>query len=264
MSEDFLKNIIEHKRGLLKNKKAFFEPLKKKIKKEKFNKYGLFKNAIAKAGQMNLIAELKKSSPSAGVICPAYDLLKIARIYAENGAAALSILTEEKYFLGKPADIKRVSGNLHLPILTKDFIIDEVQIYEAFYNGASAVLLIVAILNDNELKTLLGIASELDLDALVEVHDEKELERALKAKAELIGVNNRNLDTLEVDLSTCHKLIPKIPKGKVIVAESGLKSHQDIAALEKLGAHAVLIGETFLRAEDIGKKMREVMYGYSG
>ena len=159
--------------------------------------------------------------------------------------------------------LRTVSENFSVPVLTKDFIIDEVQIYEALTLGASAVLLIAAISTDEELKHLLGITKHLDLDALVEVHDEKELGRALSAGAEIIGVNHRDLHTFTVDLKVSERLIPKIPKDKVIVAESGIKSHDEVKMLKGLGVHAVLIGETFLENADIGKKVKEVMEGKS-
>ena len=261
MSDNFLDKIIAEKKGLLKNRKVFFAQFEKNLKKEKLNRYKIFKQVISKPGEIHLIAEIKKASPSVGLIRENFDLLSLAKVYADSGAAALSILTEEKYFLGKPAYIRTVSDKFNLPILAKDFIIDEVQIFEAFYNGASAILLIVAILTDARLKKLMTAAAQLDMDCLVEVHDEKELARALKAKAEIIGINNRNLKTLDVNLDVCRRLIPKIPKGKVIVAESGLKTHQEIMTLKELGAHAVLIGEVFMKATDMGKKIREVIHG---
>ena len=261
MSADFLKEIVEYKRSLLHEKKAFFASLKKKIKDDKFSRYRLFKDAISHPGQINLIAEIKKASPSRGNICEKFDLLKIAEVYVKNGAAALSVLTEDKFFLGKVPYMRRVSEHVRVPVLAKDFFIDEVQIYEAFYYQASCILLIVAILKDDEIKHLMDVASRLDLDCLVEVHDERELDRAIKAGAEIIGINNRDLHSFEVDFRTCERLIPRIPKDKIIVAESGLKTHEEIKILKSLGAHAVLIGETFLQAPDIAKKIQEVMYG---
>jgi len=261
MSADFLQKIVEHKRQLLKEKQPFLASLKKKIIGNKLTSYGLFKKAISKPGQMNLIAEIKKASPSQGIIRKDFDVMGLARIYVDNGAAAISILTEEKFFLGKPPYIRQVSDHFAVPLLTKDFIIDEVQIYEAFYLGTSAILLIVAILTDEEIKHLMAVARSLDLDCLVEAHDERELERALKADAEIIGINNRDLHTFEVDIKTSEKLIPKIPPGKIIVAESGIKTHAEVQLLQNLGAHAVLIGETFLREADVASKIREVMYG---
>lgn len=261
MAPDFLKTIVAYKRKLLKEKQPFYTALKTKVETEPFTRYRLFKQIIAKPGKINLIAEIKKASPSQGIIRPDFDVMALARDYAAAGADAFSVLTEEKFFLGKPPFIRQVSENFVLPVLTKDFIIDELQIYETFLFGTSAILLIVAILTDGELKHLMSTAHHLDLDCLVEVHDQKELERALKADAEIIGINNRDLHTFEVDVATSEKLIPMIPKDKVIVAESGIKSYEEIRRLKAAGANAVLIGETFLRAHDVGQKVREVMHG---
>ncbi len=254
----FLEKILDHKRSLVEKRKDFFSSLKEKVNQAP---RGIFKEAISQAGQINLIAEIKKASPSAGVIREDFDLLKIAKIYIEHHVAALSVLTEEKYFLGQPEFIKQITEKCKVPVLTKDFIIDEGQIYEARLNGASAVLLIVAILEDSVLKHLMAVAASLGLDCLVEVHDDEELKRALDCGAEIIGINNRDLKTLKVDLKTSERLIPKIPKGKVIVVESGLQARNDVEKFKKLGAHAVLIGETFMRSKDIGQKVDEVM-GY--
>jgi indole-3-glycerol phosphate synthase len=256
---DFLNNILGHKRQIIKKKEAFFSSLKKDRDKVTHTRYQLFKRMISARGQINLIAEIKKASPSKGVIRDNFDLLDIAKVYEQSKAAAISILTEDKYFLGKPEYIKKVTAQSHVPVLAKDFFIDEGQIYEAWYNGASAVLLIVTILDEGQLKSLLQIAASLDIDCLVEVHDEEELEKALGVGAEIIGVNNRNLLTFEVDTRTCANIIPNIPKDKVIVAESGIHTPEDIDKLRELGAHAVLIGETFMRAEDIGNKIQEIM-----
>ena len=263
MSADFLEKIITHKRSLLERKRAFFASLKKKIKSDKLPQYHIFKKAISKPGQLNLIAEIKKASPSQGIICREFDLLLIAQIYFEEGAAAVSILTDEKFFLGKPPYMRQVSENFSLPVLAKDFFIDEVQIYEAFYCGASAILLIVAILTGKEIKHLLRIAAQLDMDCLVEVHDEMELKRALDCGAEIIGINNRDLRTFKVDFQISERLIPQIPKGKIIVSESGIKTHEEVKTLKEIGAHAVLIGETFLREANIRAKVKEVMHGRS-
>jgi len=261
MSADFLQKIVEHKRQLLHEKQPFLASLKQKITGNKLTHYGLFKKAISQPGQMNLIAEIKKASPSQGIIRDNFDVMELARTYVDSGAAAISILTEEKFFLGKPPYTRQVSDHFAVPLLTKDFIIDEAQIYEAFYMGTSAILLIVAILTDEEIKHLMAVARSLDLDCLVEVHDERELERALKADSEIVGINNRDLHTFEVDIRTSERLIPKIPKDKVIVAESGIKTYQEVKMLKEAGAHAVLIGETFLREDDVAKKIREVMHG---
>lgn len=260
---DFLEKIVAYKKSLLKEKKAFFDTIRQNRLKGEMTRYGVFKKEISKPGRINLIAEIKKASPSRGLICRDFDVVNITRTYVENGADAISVITENKFFLGKPDYVRRVSENCRLPILFKDFIIDDVQIHEAYRLGASAILLIVAILEPAALKKLLAEARRLDLDCLVETHSEKELDAALEAGAQIIGVNNRDLRTFEVDLKISEKLIPKIPKGTIIVAESGIKTHKDVLFLKDLGAHAVLIGETFLRAEDMGKKIRQVMQGAS-
>jgi len=261
VSSDFLKTMASHKLELLTAKKAYYENLIKNMKPTGIRRYEIFKKAVSRPGQMNLIAEVKKASPSAGLIREDFNAVKIADIYIKNKAAAVSVLTEEKYFLGKFSYLEQVSENCPVPVLMKDFIVHEYQIYEGLFYGASAVLLIVAMLSDDQLKDFLYVAQTLGLDALVEVHDEDEIDRAILAGAEIIGVNNRDLQTLAVDINTCLTLIPRIPKGFVIVAESGLKTHEDIRRVQEAGAHAVLIGETFMRSPDIGTKIKEVMYG---
>jgi len=263
VSADFLKIIAQHKLEILTAKKAYYENLIKNMKPTGQRRYEVFKKAVSKKGQINLIAEIKKASPSAGLIREDFNAVKIAGIYVKNKAAALSVLTEEKYFLGKFSYLAKISENCPAPILMKDFIIHEYQIYEGLFYGASAVLLIVAMLEDQQLKDLMKVAHSLGLDCLVEVHDEAELERAHLAGAEIIGVNNRNLQDLKVDLNNCLSLIPKVSKGTIIVAESGLKTHEDIRKVQEAGAHAVLIGETFMCSPDIGAKVKEVMHGTS-
>jgi len=261
MTKNFLEEIVAYKKSLIAQKRFFLDNLKTKIQNEKHTRYRVFQKAIAQPGQLNLIAEIKKASPSQGVIRSEFSLLGLANVYAKAGAAAISVLTEDKYFLGKPPYVRDVSDHVGLPVLTKDFIISEEQIYETFAFGSSAVLLIVAIITDKELRHLIHASDTLDMDCLVEVHDDEELQRAVDCGAQIIGVNNRNLKTLEVDLKTSEKLISRIPRDKIIVAESGIKNKADVDILRGLGAHAVLIGETFLRADDVGAKVREVMHG---
>jgi len=258
---DFLQKIVEYKKSLLKEKEAFYDTLRGNAKHLNMPRYAIFKKEIAKPGKVNLIAEIKKASPSKGLICKDFDVLDLTKTYAQNGADAISVITENKFFLGKPDYIRRVVENCRLPVLFKDFIIDEVQVHEAFRYGASAILLIVAILDKPQLKRLLAEAGRMDMDVLVETHNERELEAAIESGAEIIGVNNRDLHTFEVDLKVSEKLIPKIPKGKIIVAESGIKNHADVERLRALGINAVLIGETFLKSENVGKKVRQVMQG---
>lgn len=261
--QSLLEDILEHKRRLVKEKKAFFCSLKNKLDNTRYSRYRLFSRMISQPGQINLIAEIKKASPSAGLIREDFDLLEIARVFVKNKAAAISILTEDKYFLGQPYFIKQVSDEVNIPLLTKDFIIDEGQIYESRFNGASAVLLIVSLLTDDQLKNLMETAAAVKLDCLVEVHSQEELKRAIDAGADIIGVNNRNLETLELNTQICEQLIPQIPRGKIIVAESGFRTHQEIEKLKGLGANAVLIGETLMRERNIGKKIQELMYGHA-
>jgi indole-3-glycerol phosphate synthase len=261
VSADFLKTIARHKLEIVAAKKAYYVNLIKNMKPTGQRRYEVFKKAISKKGQINLIAEIKKASPSAGLIREDFNATKIAGIYVKNNAAAISVLTEDKYFLGKFSYLAQVSENASVPVLMKDFIVHEYQIYEGLFYGASAVLLIVAMLSDKQLKDLMKVAHSLGLDCLVEAHDGTEVKRAVSAGAEIIGVNNRNLQSLKVDLNNCLDLIPQIPKGIIIVAESGLKTHEDVGRVEEAGAHAVLIGETFMRSPDIGAKIKEVMYG---
>ncbi len=261
MSEDFLSKIVEHKKSLLKKKKAFFDEWQPEVRKTQISRYGVFRNAISRPGRVCLIAEVKKASPSRGLIRSDFNARELARIYTDNGADALSVLTEEKYFLGKLSYVKKISDEGSLPVLLKDFIIDPVQIYEAFYYGASAVLLIVSILTDEELGLLLKTAHQFDMDCLLEVHQESELARALATGARIIGINNRDLKTFAVDLAVSERLIGQIPRDRIIVVESGIRTHADILRFGRLGAHAVLIGETFMRAPDVGQKVREVMTG---
>ena len=199
-----------------------------------------------------LIAEVKKASPSAGIICPDFDPARIAREYEAAGAACLSVLTDGKFFQGSPEDLRRIRAAVRLPLLRKDFIIDERQIVEAAEMGADAILLIVRILDDEALKHLHGLAAGAGLAALVEVHDEAELERALAIGARLIGVNNRDLDTFKVDPGTTERLAARMArhaeaKDKLLVAESGLHTRADVERVRRAGAAAILVGEALLK-----------------
>src|SRR5580698_814778 len=200
MFADFLKTIAQHKLEIIEAKKAYYENLIKNMKPTGQKRYEVFKKAISRKGQINLIAEVKKASPSAGLIREDFNAVRIAGIYIKNNAAAISVLTEDKYFLGKFLYLANISENAPVPVLMKDFIVHEYQIYEGLFYGASAVLLIVAMLSDKQLKDLMKVAHSLGLDCLVEVHDQAELKRAVSVKAEIIGVNNRNLKDLKVDL----------------------------------------------------------------
>jgi indole-3-glycerol phosphate synthase len=206
-----------------------------------------------------LIAEVKKASPSAGIICNDFDPVRIAKEYETAGANCLSVLTDERFFQGSLDYLRQIRAAVKLPLLRKDFIIDERQILEAIEWGADAILLIVSILSDGQLKKFHSLATEAGLAALVEVHDAAELERALKLGAELIGVNNRDLKTFTVDLGTTEKLAGKLSEEKILVAESGIHTRADVERLRKCGARAILVGESLLRGGDIGKKVRELL-----
>lgn len=209
--------------------------------------------------QIHLIAEIKKASPSAGVICENFDPVRIAREYEAAGASALSVLTDEKFFGGRLEFLQHIRDAVKLPLLRKDFIIDELQIHESVAAGADAILLIVAILDDAQLKRFLSLAKELRVAALVEVHDEAELDRALAVGAEIIGINNRDLKTFTVDLAATGRLAKKIPPGKLIVSESGIHSAADVARARAAGANAILVGESLMRSGNIAAKVKELM-----
>ena len=206
-----------------------------------------------------LIAEVKKASPSAGVIRPDFDPVRIATAYEQAGAAVLSVLTDEQFFQGKLEYLRLIRESVRLPLLRKDFIIDELQLYEAVAGGADAVLLIAAILDDVQLRAYRQLAAHLKLAALVEVHDEPELARAVAAGAELIGINNRNLKTFQVDLGTTERLAAQIPPGTLIVAESGIHTRADVDRVAAAGVHAILVGESLMRSADIAGKVKELV-----
>jgi indole-3-glycerol phosphate synthase len=210
---------------------------------------------------IQLIAEVKKASPSRGIIRPDFDPVKIAKIYAGNGAAAVSVLTEARYFQGSLNHLKDIRKALpnEIPLLRKDFIVDPYQIYESRAYGADSLLLIVAILEPEKLQELLWISHELNMSCLVEVHNEAEVEIALKSRAKIIGINNRDLNTFGVDITITERLRPLIPRDRIVVSESGIKERSDIEKLSQLGIDAVLIGESLMSAPDIAARMRELL-----
>jgi indole-3-glycerol phosphate synthase len=217
-----------------------------------------FNEALTRPG-LSLIAEFKRRSPSAGALAPAsIDLAAQVAAYERGGAAALSVLTDERHFGGSLEDLRAARGACDLPIIRKDFIVDPYQLYEAAVNGADAVLLIVAALSYENLRSLYQEARSIDLDCLVEVHDAAELERALEAGAEVIGINNRNLDDMSVDIGTTYELMPDVPAGKTVVAESGISGREELAELDRVGVDAVLIGGALMTAQDPEGKAREL------
>lgn len=214
-----------------------------------------------KDGPLSYICEVKKASPSKGIIAEEFPYLQIAADYEKAGASAISVLTEPYYFKGSDSYLNEISKTVSIPIIRKDFTVDEHQLYTAKLIGASAVLLICALLDSDTIKRYIEICRTLGLSALVEAHDEYELESALKAGADIIGVNNRNLKDFTVDINNCLKLRRLVPDSCVFVAESGIKTAEDIAALKENGVDAVLIGETLMRAEDKTAALRQLNGG---
>ena len=218
-----------------------------------------FAGALRAKPRPAVIAECKRASPSRGLIRDPYDPVAIARSYEANGAAAISVLTDERFFQGSLAHLAAVRGAVAVPVLRKDFTIDEFQIIEARAARADVVLLIAAILDRPHLRDLVACVRETGLQALVEVHDARELDRAAESNTGVIGVNNRNLDTLKVDLRQTERLVPLMPPGVLVVAESGIRSRDDLAFVREAGASAVLIGEHFMSAPDPGQALAELL-----
>lgn len=218
-----------------------------------------FRAAVSGDG-VNIIAEVKRASPSKGIIREDFDPVEIARAYERGGARAISVLTDERFFKGSPYHLRLVSQAVNLPVLRKDFIIDEFQIYGAKVLGASSFLLIVSILPFPQLRSFIELGRELGMEPLVETHSEEEVERALKAGADIIGVNNRDLKTFRVDIGTTVRLLPLIKSsGKVCVSESGIRGKEDIEFLRERGADAFLIGELLMRSDNPEKLLRELV-----
>lgn len=218
-----------------------------------------FGSAIKIPGEISLIAEIKKASPSAGILKKDFDVEQMAKIYQKAGADAISILTEKRFFLGSEDDLKKVKETASLPILRKDFIIDEFQIYESKILGADCILLIAAILGKNKLQKFLHLAQKIGLQALVEVHQLKELGSSLDSGADMIGINNRNLKNLKVSLKTTESLVRLIPKRVTKVAESGIDSYKEVKEFKDLGVDAVLVGEAIIKNPDPALKIKELL-----
>ena len=258
---DVLRRILAHKAGEVAER-AERVPLRELGRSvERAAPVRPFAQALREAigtGRAGVIAEVKKASPSAGVIRAHFDPAAIARSYEAGGAACLSVLTDREFFQGADEHLVAARAACGLPVLRKDFVIDEYQVYEARAIGADCVLLIVAALGDAQLRELAGLAAHLDMDVLVEVHDEEELERALAVDAPLIGVNNRDLRTFRTDLETTLRLRALVPADRLLVTESGVHTREDVAHLRVGGVHAFLVGEAFLRAPEPGEKLREL------
>jgi len=212
-----------------------------------------------KGDHIRLIAEVKQASPSRGMLSPNFNPIELAQTYAEGGAAAISVLTEANYFMGSIEYLAAIKEVVGLPLLRKDFIFDPYQVYESRAYGADALLLIAAILSQEQLKELVSLSHSLGLRCLVEVHNKGEVERAILSEAEIIGINNRDLNTFAVDINTTRRLRPLVPKEKIVVSESGIKSKRAIEKLGKWGVYAILVGEALVAADDVLAKMKELI-----
>lgn len=251
----FLSEIIERKRQRLESVKQAVPLESFEVRKGSHR----FRQALLRDG-INIIAEFKRRSPSKGAIRAEANLSQIVTSYEAGGAAAISVLTEEDYFSGSLEDLRLAKQSVDLPVLRKDFIIDDYQVYESAAAGADAVLLIVAALDDEKLLSLRAlIEDELSMDALIEVHTREEMQRALACGASVIGVNNRNLHTFEVSLETSLSLAAEAPTEAVLISESGLKSATDLARLRDAGFRGFLIGESLMRSDDPGAALRDLM-----
>jgi indole-3-glycerol phosphate synthase len=215
--------------------------------------------ACVESGWTAVIAEVKKGSPSKGVIRTDFDPVGIAEIYEKHGAACLSVLTDESFFLGHLRFLSLIREQVRLPLLRKDFLYDPYQLWEAREAGADAVLLIAAMLEPKQLADLAAEAGEIGLDVLLEIHDERELEMALQVPVELVGINNRDLRSFHTDLAVTERLAPRLPADRLVVAESGIAGRSDVRRLQAAGARVLLVGETLMRADDIGAKLDELL-----
>ena len=235
--------------------------LKRRIGDQPLPEKSRFSRALVFCDEPALIGEIKKASPSKGLIRQDFDPAALASAYAEGGACALSVLTERKHFQGMPEHLLQAKSSAELPVLRKDFMVCAYQIYESRLLGADCVLLIAAALDNARLRDFIALAEELALDALVEVHDEAELERAAVCRAGIIGVNNRHLGTFEVSLDVSRRLAPLFPDAVIKVSESGISTHDDIRQLGSLGYDAVLVGEHLMRQSDVARAARTLMTG---
>ncbi len=250
-----LKEILAHKRreveslrrrGLSADRRKGYSPVRD------------FKKAISRPNGIGLIAEIKFASPSAGVIHERTDPSAIGRMYEENGVSAISLLTDQRFFGGDLNDLPRLKEAVSVPLLRKDFILDEIQVRESFLYGADAILLVARILSKEELKELIAISKRFGLTPLTEIHDRDDLEKAIDGGAEMIGINNRDLDTFEVSFQTTLDLAPLIPGGYVKVSESGISGKEEIGMLRSVGIQAVLVGTSIMKSEDWAAKLREL------
>ncbi len=253
-----LQKIIDYKKQELEHQKRKISLKDVRLKAEEIEPARDFLGALKIPG-IRIIAEIKKASPSAGVICKKFDPVKIAQQYEEGGAACLSVLTDEHFFQGHLSYLQKIKQKVSLPLLRKDFTLEDYHLYEARGAGADAVLLIVRILEDAQLKDYADLAQELGMTPLFEVHEDVELERAKKTGARLVGINNRNLDTFQVSLETSVSLAKKVSQGILLVAESGISTAKEILRLQTSGISAFLIGESLMKLPHPGKGLKELI-----
>ena len=250
---DFLEKILAQKRKELEEKQKYLS-FAKLFHKVKNAPSSLFSSSLVEGKK--IIAEIKRASPSKGLLFSGEQVEKLATVYEENGASAISVLTEEKYFYGNVKDLEKIKSCVRIPLLRKDFIIDEYQILESKESGADAVLLITTLLSLEALKKFLKMADDLRMDVLVEVHTLDELDKALDADAKIIGINNRNLRTLEIDLTISKRLLPLIPNSRIKIVESGIKDEKDLLSYNELNVNAFLIGEALVTDPSPGMKLK--------
>lgn len=252
-----LDRIVKHKRCEVEERKRL-SPNSEDVP-ERQSDPRAFGSALRQNGNISVIAEFKKASPSKGIIRADAEPVEVAQIYEANGATSISVLTDESFFQGHADFLTAIRHDITLPVLRKDFIIDPYQIHESYAMGADAILLIVSILSKDELRTFQQIARDIGLECLVEVHHDEELLKALDADAQIIGINNRDLTDFSVDLNTSLDLKARIPEEIITVSESGIHGREDALALQSVGFDAILVGESLMRAADIGAKLRELV-----
>ena len=263
MKSTYLNEILKVTKASVEEKKKTSPFTTSELLLSKLETSGCFAESLKasiESHRVAVIAEMKKASPSQGLIRENYDPSELAKQYLKAKAACLSILTDEPFFKGSLEHISKVKETVHLPVLRKDFIVDEYQIHESLLKGADCILLIVAALSKNQLQEFSQLASDLNLEVLIEVHDEVEVETALEINPKLIGINNRNLETFEVNLETTERLAQEIPREILTVSESGIKSSEDVKKIMSSGVNAFLVGEAFMRAEDPGKELKNLFF----
>lgn len=254
-----LDKIIENKRSEVERTKKSTPLDSLKIELKNLGNTKGFYKSISPDGSTKVIAEIKRASPSKGVLRSDFNPVEIAKSYASGGASAISVLTDSRFFKGSLNHLRDIRSSVETPLLRKDFIIDPYQVYESRFYGADAILLIVAALDSAILRELLELAHSLELDALVEIHDERELDKAIEAGSKIIGINNRDLKTFDVSLETSLRLCRLIPREKIIISESGIGSREDVKRLKSAGISVLLIGETFMRAPEPGEELRRLL-----